>query len=84
MNREFVGSLQYMSMAATMCMQYSPTDDLYEIGYMLLHLLHGSLPWDNYVFGNLEQRQKILKVTQVKAQITHEVSKIYIGIEYWR
>lgn len=72
-NRSYNGTLKYMSIPASMCMQYTPTDDMYEIGYMLVFLLHGTLPWETEAKIR-DKKQRILQTTRFKFLTTHHVS----------
>lgn len=72
-NRSFNGTLKYMSIAASMCMQYTPIDDLYEIGYSLVRLLYGLLPWEEEA-SMKEKKLRILLTTKVKFLVSNNVS----------
>lgn len=73
LGRSFAGTLKFMSTAASMAMQYSPADDLYEIGYTLVALLYGRLPWQDAAEIK-EKRQRVLQTTKMKFITTHQVS----------
>ena len=68
-NGNAVGTLYYMSVFGHLGIQASRRDDLISLGYVLIHLLKGSLPWMN-VSG--EFQEKIKKIFYMKSTMNYE------------
>ena len=68
-NGNAVGTLYYMSVFGHLGIQASRRDDLISLGYVLIHLLKGSLPWMN-VSGDFQE--KIKKIFYMKSTMNHE------------
>lgn len=66
-NGHVVGTLYYMSVFAHLGIQASRRDDLISLGYALVHLMKGSLPWVNVSAG--EFQEKIRKIIHMKSTI---------------
>ena len=66
--KKFVGSLRYASINALRLREQSRRDDLESIGYMLIYLIKGKLPWDNIKIDN--KRTSYLKFSQYKKNIS--------------
>ncbi len=64
-----VGTLYYLSVYGHLGIQASRRDDLITLGYLLLHLFYGQLPWIN-VKGDMQE--KVLSIFQLKSTITLE------------
>ena len=69
--RKFVGSLRYASVNALKLREQSRRDDLESIGYMLIFLIKGSLPWDNIKVEN--KRSSFYKISQFKQKLEPEI-----------
>ena len=69
--KKFVGSLRYASVNALKLREQSRRDDLESIGYMLIYLIRGSLPWDNIKVEN--KRSSFLKISQFKQKLEPEI-----------
>ena len=69
--KKFVGSLRYASINALRLREQSRRDDLESIGYMLICLIKGKLPWDNIKIDN--KRTSYLKFSQYKKNISPEL-----------
>ena len=69
--KKFVGSLRYASINALRLREQSRRDDLESIGYMLIYLIKGKLPWDNIKIDN--KRTSYLKFSQYKKNISPEL-----------
>ena len=64
-----VGTLYYLSVFGHLGIQASRRDDLISLGYLLLHLFFGELPWIN-VKGDMQN--KVLSIFKLKSTITFE------------
>ena len=69
--KKFVGSLRYASINALRLREQSRRDDLESIGYMLIYLIKGKLPWDSIRIDN--KRSNYLKLSQYKKNISPEL-----------
>ena len=69
--KKFVGSLRYASINALRLREQSRRDDFESIGYMLIYLIKGKLPWDNIKIDN--KRTSFLKFSQYKKNISPEL-----------
>ena len=69
--KKFVGSLRYASVNALKLREQSRRDDLESIGYMLIFLIKGSLPWDNIKVEN--KRSSFYKISQFKQKLEPEI-----------
>ena len=63
------GTLYYLSVFGHLGIQASRRDDLISLGYVLIHLLKGSLPWVNLP-GNLHEKIKNMFI--MKSKINYE------------
>ena len=70
-----VGTLYYLSVYGHLGIQASRRDDLISLGYLLLHLFYGQLPWVN-VKGDMQT--KVLSIFQLKSTIALE--KLCLGL----
>lgn len=66
-NSNSVGTVYYLSVYGHLGYELSRRDDLISLGYVLLHLLFGELPWAK-VTGTLEE--KILAIYKMKSKIS--------------
>ena len=69
--KTFTGSVNFCSSNATRLLQQSRRDDLESIGYMLVYLMKGSLPWQNVKIDN--KKENYFKVAQLKKLINPEI-----------
>ena len=69
--KTFIGSVNFCSSNATRLLQQSRRDDLESIGYMLVYLMKGSLPWQNVKIDN--KKENYFKVAQLKKLINPEI-----------
>ena len=68
--KKFTGSIIYGSINSLRFREQSRRDDLESIGYMLIHLMKGSLPWQRVKVDN--KKESYLKVAQLKYYIKPE------------
>ena len=68
--KKFTGTVLYASVNALRFKEQSRRDDLESIGYMLIHLMKGSLPWLKIKVNN--KKESYLKISQIKKHITSE------------
>lgn len=62
--KKFCGTVRYASIAAHESMEQSRKDDLETIGYILVYLYKGKLPWQGIKFNNKKERYH--KVGEIK------------------
>lgn len=67
-NAEVGGTPYFLSSYGHLCLQPSRRDDLISLGYMLLYLINGRLPWHD-VKGTLSQKMKTMCQSKVKTSI---------------
>ncbi|CAD8136389.1 unnamed protein product [Paramecium octaurelia] len=65
-NKPFLGTSRYASIAAHKGYELSRKDDLESLGYMLIFLLKGSLPWQNVDYKNEEEKVKIVGLMKMR------------------
>ena len=62
--KHFIGSLRYASVNSLKLREQSRRDDLESLGYMLIFLIKGTLPWDHIKIDN--KRSSYLKMSLFK------------------
>jgi serine/threonine protein kinase len=65
-----VGSLRWMSKNTHKAIESSFSDDIYSIGYMIIYLFVGNLPWKG-VIQNMTMDEKHVAVLSVKEKFTN-------------
>lgn len=68
-NGNVAGTLYYLSVFGHLGIQAARRDDLISLGYVLIHLIKGGLPWVHFP-GNMHE--KIKKIFQMKSTMSHE------------
>lgn len=63
-NKSPTGTLRYMSVYTNIGVESSRRDDLISLGYVLIYLIKGELPWQNIVIEN--KSEKIVEVGKLK------------------
>ncbi|CAD8047005.1 unnamed protein product [Paramecium sonneborni] len=81
-NKPFLGTSRYASIAAHKGYELSRKDDLESLGYMLIFLLKGSLPWQNISYKN--EDEKVKQVGLMKMRITAQELCQDLPIEFMR
>ena len=69
-NNKLIGNARYSSINALEGGTQSRRDDLESIGYLILYLLLGRLPWQGYISHSKED--KYYKIREIKRQTTAE------------
>ena len=69
--KHFIGSLRYASVNSLKLREQSRRDDLESLGYMLIFLIKGTLPWDHIKIDN--KRSSYLKMSLFKKNILPEI-----------
>ncbi|CAD8087039.1 unnamed protein product [Paramecium sonneborni] len=81
-NQPFIGTTRYASINAHKGFSLSRRDDLESLGYMLIFLLKGQLPWQNLQF--VDEEDKMRQVGQMKMKIDMNELCKGIPIEFGR
>jgi serine/threonine protein kinase len=66
-NRAIVGTARYLSVNGHYGIEGSRRDDLESLGYMLVYLLNGTLPWKN-INDNPNKQDKYIKIGEKKVK----------------
>lgn len=69
-NNKLIGNARYSSINALDGCSQSRRDDLESVGYLLIYLLQGRLPWQGYISHSNED--KYYKIKQIKKSTTPE------------
>ena len=68
--KKFTGSITFASANSLRLLEQSRRDDLESLGYMLIYLMKGNLPWQKIKVDN--KKESYLKVAQIKKYYTPE------------
>jgi serine/threonine protein kinase len=66
--KKLVGTARYASINTHLGMEQSRRDDLESLGYLMIYLLNGSLPWETVVAETKEE--KIKKIEDIKLNMS--------------
>ena len=88
-NRKLVGTARYVSINIHNGVLPSRRDDLESIGYILLYLLLGYLPWQGLKISNRDEKHKIIGEKKNKIKLWNKYDskvpgEIFIIIQYCR
>ena len=78
--KKFIGSIIFSSVNSLRLREQSRRDDLESIGYMLIYLMRGNLPWQQVKVDN--KKDNYLKVAQMKNDIRPEKLCENLPIEF--
>ena len=67
-NKEFIGNARYSSINALEGGPLSKRDDLESLGYLIVYLALGELPWQGYI--SYDNRDKYYKIKEIKKKTT--------------
>ena len=76
------GTVRYISYNASRGVQQSRRDDLESIGYMLIYLCNGKLPWQGLGFKDINARKKYLEMLYLKKFTPPEIICKGLPIEF--
>lgn len=68
--KKFCGTARYASIAAHKCFEQGRKDDLEAIGYILIYMFKGKLPWQS--IKNKDKKEKYKLIGEAKAEISEE------------
>ena len=64
--RHMIGTARYMSVGAHHGKSQSRRDDLESLGYMLIYLVNGELPWQTLTSSNIKEKYRKIKNSKLK------------------
>ena len=64
--RHMIGTARYMSVSAHLGKSQSRRDDLESLGYMLIYLVNGELPWQTLTSSNIKEKYRKIKNSKLK------------------
>ena len=85
--KKFVGTCRYSSLAAHKGKEIGRKDDLENLGYVLVYLFNGMLPWQKYTFAEEDKYMKVgalKEATKVEALCHNLPEEFHQYFEYIR
>eukprot|EP01016_Furgasonia_blochmanni_P028982 TRINITY_DN3053_c0_g1_i1.p1 TRINITY_DN3053_c0_g1~~TRINITY_DN3053_c0_g1_i1.p1 ORF type:complete len:242 (+),score=32.48 TRINITY_DN3053_c0_g1_i1:493-1218(+) len=70
-NKSLTGTARYSSINAHLGIEQSRRDDLEAVGYVIMYLVRGSLPWQG--LQTLNRKEKLERIREMKISIPDEV-----------
>ena len=70
-NASFVGTMRYASRHALNCYTQSRRDDLESLGYVMIYLFSGRLPWQGLDISN--KKRKMKEICRIKSSMSIQV-----------
>lgn len=84
-DRDIIGTLKYISINIHLGLEPSRRDDLESIGYMLVYLAKGILPWENINNDNIARDVEIAKLCITSGKLCSDLPKCFEEyVEYSR
>ncbi len=75
-NKDFTGTMRFASLNTHLGIEQSRRDDLESLGYLLVYLVRGDLPWQG-----MHSDQRGSRIDKVfKCKVSHSVERLCFGL----